>query len=253
MTLKTGKVEEEIPSNQTDALLDVVKQLQGDIKRLKSEQSQNQSGISPSELAKILATYNAESRRVENKDYRQGIREEDIPKDDYDEAGITFCAPFTGYVVTDDYRMGHRVILPYNKESIFFKYQGSRRFQTGKHQELMAFSTYTSRSKKEQDWLRRHTFFNTMFYESTRGAANFDVIKAQKIARIMTAISKFDLNQIVQRCKEYDIAISQDMDVMRTNLAFKMAERELDSERNATQVRLAEIEKEKALLMAGKK
>lgn len=236
--------------SEVQLLTDLVKQLQSQVKKLESEKLSPQSGIKPEDLVKIMAQYSVESQRVKDKDYRNGIQEEDIPEDDYDERGVTFCAPFLGYVITDDRRKGHRVLLPYNKEAVFFQYQGTRRFQNGKEESLSVFSTYTSQSKKEQEWLRNHTFFNTMFYESTEGAKSFDVIKAQKLSRIMTMISHLELPQLIARCKEYGIPINKDKDIMRPMLAMEMADRELKSEQTATHKRLMEIEKEKELLMS---
>lgn len=251
MAIEKGEHENEVPKNQIETLTNLVIDLQKQLKAVKSEQAQTQSGIDPEQLVKLFAEYNAQSKKATEKDYSQGIAEEDIPQEDYDENGVTFCAPFTGYVITDDRRKGYRVILPYNKESIFFKYQGTRKFAQGKHNELMSFSTYTSHSKKEQEWLRKHTFFLTMFYESSTDAMTFDVSKAQKIARVMTMLSKMELNQIIARCKEYEVAINhQDISVMRTTLALKMAERELESERTTVQRRLMDLEKEKALLLS---
>lgn len=254
MALTEGEeTPKEIPVNDTKALIDLVKSMQGEITALKKQQLNPKAGIQPEDLVKIMAQFSAESRKATEKDYRNGIQEEDIPLEDIDEKGITFCAPFLGYAITDDRRKGFRVLLPYNKEVIFFGYQGeTRRFSTGKEEVLSVFSTYTSKSKKEQEWLRNHTFFNTMFYESTEGAKNFDIIKAQKLSRIMTAVSHFELPALIARCKEYGIPINKDKDIMRPMLAMKMAEIELQSEQNSTQRRLVELEQEKELLMSKK-
>lgn len=243
----------DISSSDTKALLDLVKSMQGEIKTLKSQQLNPAAGIKPEDIVKLMAQFSAESSRVKEKDYRSGIQEEDIPLEDFDEKGVTFCAPFLGYVIADDRRKGFRVLLPYNKETILFYYQGeTRRFSSGKEEVLSVFSTYTSQSKKEQEWLRNHTFFNTMFYESTQGAKSFDIIKAQKLSKLMTMISHFELPQLIARCKEYSIPINVDKEIMRPMLAMEMADRELKSEQNSVQKRLLEIEKEKELLMIKK-
>ena len=237
-------------ANINDTLLEIVKKLQNEVALLKQERSQTTSGIQPDELVTLFAKYSQESKKAADKDYRSGIQVEDIPKEDYDEKGVVFCAPFTGYVICDDRRQGHMILLPYNKEFLFFKYQGTRFFTQGKYQEKASFATYTSHSFKEQQWLREHTFFNTMFYESAKDALSFNIVRAQKLARIITMLSKFELHSIIQRCKEYEVPISQDMNTMKTHLAVKMADRELESERTSKHQRLMEIEKEKKELMA---
>lgn len=249
MTLKTGDLEENgaAPSSDVKALTEMVLKLQNDLAAIKLGNTQVSPG-SNVDLVKALAEFSAAQEKAKSIDFKGGIRVEDIPKDDYVEQGVRFCSPFTGYAIADDRRNGHYVLIPYNKEVIFFEYQGTREMQIGKHIQLMNFSTYNSQSKKEIEWLRGHTFFNTMFYESTKGVTSFDVQKAQKLSRIMTMLSNFEMPQVIARCKEYQIPINEDLSVMRSMLAMKMAERELESEQTTTQRRLVEIDKERALL-----
>lgn len=253
--MKTGDEKEENQSpSDIEVLKNLVLQLQQENKDINKKFQEvilaNASG-SPASMVKVLAEYTAALDKEKNIDFRAGIRAEDIPKDDYDENGVTFCAPFTGYAIADDRRQGHHVLLPYNKEYIFFEFQGKSERQVGKHIQLMNFSTYRSQSKKEIQWLREHTFFNTMFYESTRGVANFDVQRAMKLSRIMTTVTNFEMPQVMARAKEYGIAVDQDLYVMKTMLAMKMADRELESELTSRERRLAELEKEKMLLQKG--
>lgn len=257
MTLKSGDLnnnensgEKKISTTDADTLKDLVFSLQKELKEIKQTQAVTQSGIDPVMMAKIIAEFSVHSKKTEDLDYSEGISSADIPVDDYDEEGITFCAPFSGYAISDDRRKGHVIRLPYNKKFIFFNYEGERIFQQGKHAQKLVFSVYRSQSKEEIKWLREHTFFNTMFYESTKGMANFDVQRAQKLARIMTMLTNFELPSIISRCKEYNVPINQDIAVMRSMLAMEMSKRELESEQSHTQRRLAEIEKEKKLLMS---
>lgn len=257
MTLKSGDLnnnenagEKKISTTDADVLKDLVYSLQKELKEIKQNQAVTQSGIDPTMMAKFAAELNQQNKKAENLDYSAGIRAEDIPIDDYDEDGVVFCSPFTGYAIADDRRKGHLITLPYNKKFIFFEFQGQRKYQQGRYQQMMVFSTYHSKSKLEIAWLREHTFFGTMFYESTKGLENFDVQRAQKLARIMTALSHLELPSIISRCKEYNVAINQDISVMRSMLAMEMSKRELESEQNSTQRRLEEIEKEKKLLQS---
>lgn len=250
--METGDLKDgENPSNMA-ALTDMVYKLQQELKQMKLANTQADPS-SPEALAKVLAAYQSAKDKTDNIDFQAGIRVEDIPKDDYLELkdAVTFCAPFTGYAIADDRRKGHLVLLPYNKPYIFFEYQGGKPVQDGKHVKLMNLCTYTSQSKAEVEWLRNYTFMNTLIYESTKGVQNFDVLKAQKLSKIMTMLVNFEMPQIIQRCKEYNIPVGTDLSVMRTNLAMKMAEAELNRDSDATQRRLSDLEKEKTLLMQG--
>lgn len=249
-TLKTGDLNENKGENTQNitALTEMVLQLQKQLNEMKIANTQVSPGNNI-EMIKMLAEFNAANEKAKELDFQGGIRQEDIPLEDYDEEGVVFCAPYTGYAIADDMRMGHRVVLPYNKPFIVFNLHNSKPIQEGKHVKLMNFAIYKSHSKKEAEWLRNFTFFNAYIYESTRGAMNFDVMKAQKLAKIMTTLARFEMPQLIARCKEYAIPINEEISVMRSMLAMKMADRELESDQNSTQRRLAELEKEKSLLM----
>lgn len=249
MTLKTGDIQgEDAPKSEVAILTDLVYSLQKELKEIKLGNTQMAPG-SNLDLAKLLGDFSAAQDNAKNLDFQAGIREEDIPADDYDEEGVLFCAPFTGYAIADDRRKGHRVMLPYNKPFIIFEFEGVKPIQEGKHTKLMNMCKYRSQSKKEIEWLRNYTFFNTHIYESTRGVVNFDVLKAQKLARIMTHLSNFQMPALIQGCKEHNIPVSDDVAVMRTQLAMKMADAELRRDSSARENQLTELEKEKSLLM----
>jgi hypothetical protein len=251
MTLKTGDLNEDnkAPQNDVAALTEMVLKLRKELNEVKLSNTQVGPG-SNVDLVKALAEFSAAQDKARDLDYKGGIDVKDIPLDDYDEEGVTFCAPFTGYVISSDRRQGHEVNLPYNKDYILFGHQGTKPVQDGKHVKLMSLCTYRSQSKKEIEWLRSYTFFNTIVYESTRGVMNFDVLRAQKLAKIMTMLTNFEMPSIIARCKEYSVPIDQDVSVMRTNLAMKMADAELVRDQDSTQKRLVELEKEKLLLQS---
>lgn len=240
------------PKSDVAALTEMVYSLQKQLKEIKIANTTVAPG-SNVDMAKVLAEFAAHQKNAENLDFQAGIREEDIPTDDYDEQGVLFCAPFTGYAISDDRRHGHRIVLPYNKPFIIFEHDGIRKVPNGKHTILMNMCKYLCKSKKEAEWLRKYTFFNTHIYESTKGVANFDVLKAQKLSTIMTHVSNWQMPQLIQGCKEHNIPISEDVQVMRTTLAMKMADVALDADNQSTARRLTELEAEKNLLLQARR
>lgn len=245
--MQTGD-EKDLTGTPTEQLIKLVKTLQTELKEVKEKATQNQSMDAVS-MAKMFATFQAEKSNIEKIDYEAGIRSEDIPVEDYDEKGVTFSAPFTGYCIVDDMRKGHRVVLPFGKKFIVFGHAGTNKQQQGKHTQLVSMCNYTSHSKKETQWLRDHTYYNAVFYETIKGAMSMDVMKAQRIARILTSLASFELDSIIRRCREYQLPITDNLATMRAALAMRMADVEANSEKVATETRLAEIEKEKALLL----
>lgn len=249
MNLEKGKDNETpLDKGKTQELIDVVAQLQEELKRLKAEKTNSSpiQGFSIEDVAKIVATTIREEKSPVN--FNKGIEEKDIPKDDFDKDGVIFCAPSAGYCLVDDMRQGHRIVLPYNKEAIFFSHQGTRRFQQGKHMMTASFCTYKSHSKKEQDWIRKHTLFGIVFYENSNQAMKIDMVRATKLARLMNTLRDFELPSIIQRAKEYDVPVSQDIHALRVNLALAMVDKELDSEKTASQRKMETRVKEKSLL-----
>lgn len=235
MALKEGteKGKENEGEIRNAELLAIVAQLQKDLAEMKKEKSTPtampmSSGMSPEQFKQFIeATKESNKKEL---DYEEGIYEEDIPTDDYDEEGVRFCAPFVGYVIVDDVRKGKRVKLPWGKKSAFFEYAATRKIQQGKYEATAPFSVYRSHSKKEIKWLREHTNYNLMFYESSTDAVNVDLLKIQKLGRIMTLLKNYELHDILKRCREYEVPISEDAARMRMQLAYKMADRELESE-----------------------
>lgn len=203
------------------------------------------AGMSGDDIAKIVKAAISKEKEI---DYNSGIDEVDIPVEDFDEIGVRFCAPFTGYVISDDKRKGHRVVLPYGKKQVFFEYQAARRVMQGRFEAIAPYSAYTSHSKKEIEWLKAHRLYNIFFYESATMAANSDVMRMQKLARIMTVLQNYDFLELIRVCGQYGVAKGEDAAVMRSHLAFEMVEREIESEKNAAQKSLDETFKAEKLL-----
>jgi hypothetical protein len=251
-TEKGNQNEKEQQNAGNDQVMNLVKQLQQEIAALKSTNqpiSAPTNGLGIDDITKIIqASVNTRDRDL---NYEAGIKEEDIPVDDFIEPGVRFCAPFVGYVIVDDRRKGHRVLLPYNKPSIFFEYGATRRIQQGKYEAVAPYSVYTSKSKKEIQWLRDHSHYNIFFYESSTAAVGADVIRMQKTARVMTVLQHYTLHDLIKRCREYNVAPSEDPASMRSQLVQVMVDVEIKSEQSATERILSETHKH--MILAGKR
>lgn len=207
-------------------------------------------GLTDADIAKIAAIV-AQTQKVLNPkelNYEAGIYEEEIPLDDWDEKGVRFCAPYVGYLINDDRRKGQVVRLPYGKKEIFFTYAATRKVQVGKNFQLAPLSVYRSQSKKETEWLRNHSFYGFLFYESSNEAMNADASKAIRLANIMKMLQPLELHDLYRRCKDYGVAISEDGPAMRANIAVKMIEKEIEGEKQASMDTLAETYKSAKLL-----
>lgn len=242
---ETGKTQH-LDQGTQDLLLTLQKQV---------AQLQNQLDGKPVELP---ATFNGmnkdqfqmfmdvmtESKRKEL-DYELGIDEEQIPKDDWNEAGVNFCVPSTGYTMSCDKRKGKIVRLPWNKKVIFFEHQGTRRIEQGKFSSVAPIAVYTSNSNKEIQWIRDHSMYGILIYENSTHAMTADMHKIQKLARIIGVLKNYEYYDLLKRAREHNLEISDDVNEMRFRIAHAMADKELESEgiRMTTMVNASEKEK----------
>lgn len=249
MSLESGEEgKNPITNKSEEALLKIITELKAKVDKLESNQSSlapnynSMNGMSPEQFSQFL-----KAAKDKEEDFDEGLDESEIPTDDFIDEGVVFYSPCVGRFIVDDKRMGRRVRLPYNKKYIFFEYEATRRIQQGKYETIAPFSKYTSHSKKEVEWLRTHTGYRILFYESSTEAANADILMMKKLTRIMTTLVNYDLPDIIKRCKEYNVSPSDDPQVMRHYLAIAMAKKEMESEGLQSKMILEENKKENLL------
>lgn len=241
-----GKDNKNIPNEE---LLKLVTKLSAKVDEMEKQKLQNGPVLDADAIVKIIQATRKETDK--DLDYQGGIREEEIPKDDWDEKGVRFCTPFVGYCLVDDTRKGHRVTLPYGKKMIFFEYGATRRMQQGKYEGVSVYSAYTSHSKLEIEWIRKHSKFGTYFYESSTQAMNADAQKAQRLSKIMTVLQNYEMDSLMKRCKEYGVVMGEDASVMRSHLAFKMMEAEIKLETEQMEKNFQDQYKTQLMLAGG--
>lgn len=206
------------------------------------------SGISAEQINSIITTVAKALKKEEDIDYQAGIREEQIPVDDYNEVGVQFCHPSCGWIITDDERKGLRVLIPYNKPTIQFMYNSELRHGYGKFETLTALATYVSHSNKEIEWLRNHSLYNVCFFENTNIASQQDVKKIHRLTEIMRTVSSLDLPTLFRYCTENGVEKSNDIPSMRQKVAFAIMDREGSQLAKRTEDMLMDALKTKQLL-----
>lgn len=256
MALEEG-TEQETGKNQSldKGTQDLLLQLQKQVVEL-----QNKLSDKPSELPSTFNGMNKEQFQMfmdvmtESKrkdlDYEMGVDEEQIPPEDWHEAGVNFCVPATGYVMSCDRRKGKIVRLPWAKKVIFFEHQGTRKIEQGKFSTVAPISVYTSNSKKEIQWIRDHSMYGILIYENSNDVMTADMHKIQKLSRIIGVLKNYEYLDLLKRAKEHNLQPSDDANELRFRIAHAMADRELESEGIRTATMLNVSEKEKLLTEA---
>jgi hypothetical protein len=155
-----------------------------------------------------------------------------------DEEQTTFVAHKVFYVVTDAKIAGRNVMAPYG--AIEFKFFGARHSQRGKETDLFTFCCYTTKSRKEKEFLMKHPLFGTMFFTSINEAVSVDARKASKLAKAMTSLLSYGQQQLINLARQYNAPITNDLQEIRASLASKIAEEQMKQEEQSSLVRLKE-------------
>lgn len=192
-----------------------------------NKQMISNAGWTGDDVMKLITQINQKNKEI---DYETGILEEQIPADDYDEKGVRFTCPAVGYVLVDDVRKGMRIVLPYNKKHILFKHAGTRKIESGKHKVLFPFSVYRSHSKKEIEYIRNHTMYGTLIYESSGAAATVDAKKMARAAVIINQLKQYEHPDLIKLCRDYQVPVNDDPGVMRMQITLSMVEKEFAQE-----------------------
>lgn len=246
------KVEKGNEGNESSAELERLKKENEALKKAAAEkqQSANQNqipaGITAEQLTEILKVFT--QKKDEEADLQAGVVAEKVPLEDIDQDGVVFYAPLSGYVISGDSRNGMAIKLPWGKKSIFFEHMHTKIIKTGKYDEVAPLSKYHSHSKREIEWLRNHSKFGVLFYESSPTMKIHEASKAARLADILAGIKELDLNEIVKRCNAEGVGINENIEDMKTGLAFKIFERELAHEKNNAKNRLEDSQKQALLL-----
>jgi hypothetical protein len=205
--------------------------------------SMEKSGGSGSQTADII---NALTKRSEEEKFGGSYtRVEDMDPGDLlsAEEAVTFFAYKTEYVIVDDKRNGFEVKTPYYNE-IFFKQIASRAVKNGKDTDIFTLCSYVCRSKKEVEWLRAHTFYNTLFFDKQQTEITQDAVFASYLSKAMMGLKTMNQIQIVGLAKDRGMTLSQDINIMRTELATLQARDQTKKAVKVSQTALQEAQKD---------
>jgi hypothetical protein len=94
-----------------------------------------------------------------------------------------------------------------------------------KSETVISVSSVKVHSKAVADYLRNHSQFQIMFFESMEKVLNIDTDWAQRLIEANTAINNMSDQQVIARCRQYGITIGSDIKHMRKSLVEHEAER----------------------------
>tara|TARA_R110000803_G_scaffold31410_2_gene70068 strand:+ start:454 stop:1233 length:780 start_codon:yes stop_codon:yes gene_type:complete len=187
-------------------------------------------GITAEQMEKILSKVTS-SNGVDTSivgDYNY-VEEADIDPEDLLENGHVFFSHTAGYIIVDDLKQGRSVRTPYNT-IIEFKYVHTQKKQHGKEVELNVLSSYLCRSKKEVEWLKKSSFYGYKIFDDISLATSKQAKVAGKISQYMQAAKSMEIGQLINACKEYQIPVTRDPEIMRLALSTAYAQKSVIQE-----------------------
>jgi len=157
------------------------------------------------------------------------IREDEIDMDDFMEEPATFFSYHAYYSVFGDKKYGREVGTPYDTPIRFVLRSTKRMHDDSKFaQSTLCICVATIQSKKECEFLRKHTLYGADFYEEIQGVANIDVTIASKYGEVSSMISGWSQHQVLNRAKIENIEIGTDIEEVKKKLVHKLAFAELE-------------------------
>jgi len=122
--------------------------------------------------------------------------------------------------------------LPYGVDRpIRFKkvYSYRKLDRTGKGDKVHTVARYVTYSKKEDEFLRNHPYFNISIFESMGEAEAIDSSFATILESTRTMVNKMSNHNVVDRARNLDLPILEDPSEMRKSLIHKLAKQQMDS------------------------
>lgn len=167
--------------------------------------------------------------------------------DDVLEEGVPFYSHSGGYVIVDDKRNGRKVATPFRQPMIFNHFQTTIT-GSGKDLKRETISRYVSHSKKEVEWLRSSSFYNSKIFEDVTAAKSIHGKLAYHISKVLTSARTMAREQLYAACKAHGIQMSTDLESMRLQYAQIEAQKLLAVEEQAALKSLKESKLEEAML-----
>jgi hypothetical protein len=206
------------------------------IQRLKAElDKKNEVNNSNSELIAALKTLiPARQESVNEIKYRSFRDSADIDPNDVLEKPVTFYAYTSFYCIADDLVQGRSVLAPLGP--INFEHVSTSRNGNGRDTSLVLVSRFICKSKKEYEFLKKHSMFNVMFFERSDINESVDIRFAQKISKINNMLANRPVYDVLQMARENGIQISgddmdrQDGQKIKMQVATVLAQREIANE-----------------------
>lgn len=151
----------------------------------------------------------------DKKEFGEGVR--NIPPDDFDPKGATFVAYGLGIIVSSYMKDGAERLAPYNK-GCQFNYDCSDRRVNGKEEHYIHICKFSTKSKKEIEFIRESPQYGISIFESARKVVNSDPEVVAKMASATSMIENLRQDNLFARANSLGIDVAQGYDKVKAEL-----------------------------------
>ena len=178
------------------------------------------------DLTKIVLDLKSQLEALQERSMSSFDEDEDYDVlDDYLEVPAVFFCFSQEYSVHGDKRQGRESLPPLG----FVKFKPVYRYarKAGRGVDVIAVSQTVVRSKAQANWIRKHSLFGIKFFENVDDVTQIDTTLAEKMAEQSARISRMSDLQIIERARQENIQVHQDMAKLRKELVQHLAEGEM--------------------------
>ena len=178
---------------------------------------------------KMTSKFNAQVAKLKSgskTEEEKGLDYTQQMEDDWLDEPVIFFAFCFNYMIFGDRRRGKETQPPYGP--ILFKPIIRQVVQKGKSKETVSVSSVKVQTQAEVDYLKSHSQYGILFYESLDDAMNTEPSWALKMAEAQKGIANLSDMHVVARAKQEGLVMKQSIEAMRKELIQKVAKRASD-------------------------
>ena len=197
------KEKEKSSDRVNELLLKKLEELEGKIAELESRPTSTQS----------------------EKEYKFGsVKSKNIPKSDKLDKPHTFVMMGRGYVLSVYNFEGSEVLAPYGIP-VYFKWKNSDKRKTSEGEQAIHYSTYSTWSKKECEFVKNSPFFGTLIFDKVTDLEEVNPELVSTIERASTYVANMTQDEIFGLAGNYKLDINLPVSKLKSMLiAIKVQE-----------------------------
>lgn len=152
------------------------------------------------------------------------VRSKNIPQNDKMDKPKTFVMMGRGYVLSVYNHEGSEVLAPYGLP-IHFKWKNSEKRQTMDGEQAIHYSTFSTYSKKETDFIKNSPFFGTLIFDSVTDLEEVNPALVSSIEQASTYVANMTQEELFGLANTYKLDINMPINKLKTTIiAIKVQE-----------------------------